>query len=335
MKPAACVCVDWGTTRCRLWAFDGDGRLLAERQNERGAATLNPAEYEAALEAALSERGEWGESGVAPDTPVVICGMAGARGGWSEAPYLDPPVQLATLAQAAVRVAAARRDVRILPGVAQRDARAPDVMRGEETLLLGAALRGAIRGVVCLPGTHSKWAQVETGVLRRFDTAMTGEVFALLADHSTLAPFVSSAQTAFAGSPSFSAAVREAIDAPERILQSLFSVRAQGVLMKDEANANANRLRARLSGLLIGLEIAAIKPITEQRHPITLISEGALATNYHHALTTAGIETHCHDAHKLARTGLYHAAQSLHPNALRKRDWRTSPARKPGACASV
>ena len=38
----------------------------------------------------------------------------------------------------------------------------------------------------CLPGTHSKWVEVEKGRIERFSTYMTGEVYAVLKQHSIL-----------------------------------------------------------------------------------------------------------------------------------------------------
>ena len=78
--------------------------------------------------------------------------------------------------------------VYIAPGVATRDERgAPDVMRGEETQILGAMKSsGAHSGLFVLPGTHSKWARVEAGCIVGFETFMTGEVFAVLKEHSVL-----------------------------------------------------------------------------------------------------------------------------------------------------
>ena len=299
-KDTAFYCVDWGTTSFRLWALDQVGEVLAERRNDLGMSKLTPADYETVLEAALAEMQAEDE------TPVVICGMAGAAQGWREAAYLDLPADLALLPGKAVRVTSAKRDVRILPGLAQRDAAAPDVIRGEETLLLGAYLERRIEGVVCLPGTHSKWTQIEAGRVTHFRTAMTGEVFALLAQRSTLSHFIATAEGDFADAPAFTAAVGQALRAPEQILNLLFSVRATPLLM---GAATADDMPARLSGLLIGLEIAGMKELTGQR--VTLIARGALARSYARALALADISfQHC-DAEAMVRSGLFHAARSI------------------------
>ena len=306
MTDLSLVAVDWGTTSFRLWALTGTGHLLSQRQGGLGMSRLKPADFQAVLAENLAALG------VGDRVPVIICGMAGAAQGWHEAPYVDLPVALTALPQHAVRVPGLRRDVRILPGLAQRTMAAPDVMRGEETLLLGALLTDAVDGAVCLPGTHSKWVQVQSGSVTGFSTATTGELFDLLANRSTLSHFIQAAQDGEKQAPAFEAAVRQALAAPERILQTLFSVRALPLLMGAD---QAGDLSARLSGLLIGLELSALRNAKPER--VTLISGGALTQNYRQAFQIAGIACHELDADQMARAGLFHAARAIWSYALK------------------
>ncbi|WP_417522860.1 2-dehydro-3-deoxygalactonokinase [Marinovum sp.] len=291
--------VDWGTSSFRLWAIGNEGQLLGERKGGQGMSTLTPAEYGPVLEAHLAALG------VGPEVPVLICGMAGARTGWHEARYLDLPLPLGDLAGAAIRVPGVARDIRILPGVARRDAERPDVMRGEETMLLGAALRCGVEGTICMPGTHSKWAQVTQGVLTRFETAMTGEAFALLSRQSTLSGFVG---TEF-DEGAFAAGVRAALAQPETVLRQLFHLRAGPLLELIEAAD----VGARLSGLLIGQEIAGA-PVGEEA--VTLIASGLLADRYTRALEIAGCTVRRLDADEAVRAGLAAAAAALWPTCI-------------------
>ena len=105
MSNAAVICVDWGTTSFRVWALDRQGDVLAERRNSQGMSAMKPADYEAVLEATLAELD------IAADVPAIVCGMAGAAQGWKEAPYLDIPADLATIADRAMRVPSTGRDV--------------------------------------------------------------------------------------------------------------------------------------------------------------------------------------------------------------------------------
>jgi len=135
--------------------------------------------------------------GAANDLPVVVCGMAGARQGWVEAGYIDTPAHLAFILERAVPVPGQSRDIRILPGIAQRNPKAPDVMRGEETQLLGAlGINAAGEAVVCIPGTHSKWARVSGGTVERFATFMTGELFSVVSRETILSHAVTGADEA-------------------------------------------------------------------------------------------------------------------------------------------
>ena len=176
---AAFVVVDWGTSSFRGWLMSATGETLAEsRGNEGMLHCAAGAGFAPVLDHHLARLG-------APEkVPVLICGMAGARQGWVEAPYIKTPTRLDALHEAAIRVASPG-DIRILPGIAQAQAGRPDVMRGEETQLLGVT-EPDFSGLVCIPGTHSKWVRIEDGCVVAFSTYMTGELFATLAQHSIL-----------------------------------------------------------------------------------------------------------------------------------------------------
>ena len=297
---AFCYAVDWGTSSFRLWALGADGRVLGERKSRSGMSVLQPAEFEAYLE---SEIGELGPNG---GIPAIVCGMAGAAQGWRQAPYLDVPASVDQIANHSINVEADNREVRILPGLAQRKSNAWDVMRGEETILLGAVLGKGIAGTACLPGTHSKWAQMSGGVINGFSTAMTGELFNLLATKSTLSHFIDQPGGDFSRDDLFLSAVAETIDSPERVLSALFSIRAAPLLQGREGIGS---LPARLSGLVIGLEIAGSRPHATE--PVALISDGALGNNYAAAFNVAGIKFDVFDSGELTRAGLFHAAKTL------------------------
>ncbi|MGY4457775.1 2-keto-3-deoxy-galactonokinase [Bradyrhizobium sp. LB13.1] len=154
MTEPAYVAVDWGTSSFRLWLIDRAGKVLTERRSDEGMLAAAKAGFPAVLQSHLA-------AVEAPShLPVLVCGMAGARTGWVEAGYVDTPALLSAVLKQAARVPGETRDIRILPGIAQRDTKAPDVMRGEETQLLGAlGLDTAGEALVCMPGTHSKWVR--------------------------------------------------------------------------------------------------------------------------------------------------------------------------------
>jgi 2-dehydro-3-deoxygalactonokinase len=237
--------------------------------------------------------------------PVVICGMAGARQGWVEAGYIDAPANLASILQRAVRVAGASRDIRILPGIAQRDPKAPDVMRGEETQLLGA-LGAEGEALVCMPGTHSKWANVRGGTVERFTTFMTGELFSAVSQQTILSLAVANADEAVE-SDTFKSAVTAAFETPALAANLLFRVRS-GQLLFGGGPAAA---REKISGTLIGLELAAGLAQDGSVRGITLVASGRLQELYRLAFDTLSVAVQSIDSDDAVRRGLALAAKTI------------------------
>ncbi|MGR4067261.1 2-dehydro-3-deoxygalactonokinase [Billgrantia sp. C5P2] len=296
-KRLAWIAVDWGSSNLRAWAVDGRGEVLSRGSSDKGMLALAAEGYEPAL---LETIGDWLPA--SGRVPVWVCGMAGARQGWQEAAYLPVPVGLGELAKAAVApvVNEPRLDVRLLPGLCQHADPAGhgfDVMRGEETQLAGLVAREpGFSGMVCLPGTHAKWAWLEEGAVIRFATHLTGELYRLLASQSVLKHSVADAELDAPGCrDAFVAAVREASAEPGRFGQQLFGLRAADLL--DDALprgvARHARLGARLSGLTIGLELAGMRHELSGA-AVTLIGSQALCSRYALALEALG-----HDSRRL------------------------------------
>lgn len=271
----AWIAVDWGTTHLRATAMAAAGPI-AQASSDDGMGVLKPAEFEPAL---LRLIGPWLASN--HSTPVIACGMVGSRQGWAEAKYRAvpcPPVAADALTR--VQTHDPRITVQIAPGLRQN---APaDVMRGEETQIAGAlALMPGFDGVMCLPGTHSKWVHVSAGEVVSFQTFMTGELFALLTTQSVLRHSI--APDGF-DDAAFDAGLSDALSRPERIAARLFTLRAEGLL----ADASPTSARSRLSGLLIGVELAAAKPYWLGQ-PVTLIGAETLCSHYARALMAQGL----------------------------------------------
>ncbi len=238
------IAVDWGTSHLRAWAMQGE-TVLDQAQCDQGMARVARGDFQTAL---LDLIEAW--LGDAP-TDVIACGMVGARQGWVEAPYAAVPST--PIPNAPIRVPDTDPRIRafVVPGLKQVSP--PDVMRGEETQIAGfLSGRQNWDGVLCLPGTHTKWVQVSAGEVISFRTFMTGELFELLRGHSVLKHSVGDGwdDTAFAE------AVADTLSKPENLAGRLFGLRAADLLL-DQGGAIA---RARLSGLLIGAELAATRP---------------------------------------------------------------------------
>ncbi|ERK16320.1 2-dehydro-3-deoxygalactonokinase [Pantoea sp. AS-PWVM4] len=290
---------DWGTSSFRLWLVDGQGKTLSEVRTHQGLGSMADRSFSRVLEQHLAELG------ASTDLPVLICGMAGSRQGWQDAGYSTVPLTVNELLLSPIRIAG-ERDIRILPGVCQRSP-AYDVMRGEETMLLGAVRSGQLKnGLIVMPGTHSKWVTLEDAVVTGFSTFMTGELFSLMSTHSILRHAVADAVGEIdEHSPAFIAAVKLMLSGGS-LTQQLFTVRSTTLLSDCTPAASASRL----SGLLIGAEIAACYQQTSQRH-VMLIASGSLTALYRQALTLAGFAVTLVDADEAVRAGLFQSAQTL------------------------
>jgi 2-dehydro-3-deoxygalactonokinase len=301
MTALAWLAADWGTTRLRLWAMAAGGDVLESRTAEAGMGRLDSP---AAFTEAFVEATEGWLSG-ARTLPVVVCGMAGAREGWQEAPYAPLATPLVELPALAVRVAAApaTADVRILPGLRQ-DA-PPDVIRGEETKLLGlVAHEPDLDAAVLLPGTHDKWVLVKDGQVRRFATTLTGETFAALSRHTVL-------RHTLAGDgwdeAAFTAAVDEARREPAGLLRRAFGLRASALLEGLEPAI----ARARLSGWLVGMEIGDVLELMGRPERVRIVGAPDQRQRYTNALARFGVETGPADAEALTLEGLRFAHHRL------------------------
>src|SRR5690606_26001122 len=258
-----------------------DGSVAFEKASPKGMGKLTREQFPAALAELLD--------GVVSSRPgpleVLICGMAGARQGWLEAPYLETPTDLRGLIAGAVRpemdgsnIAAA-----ILPGVCQK-AGADDVMRGEETQLLGlAALDPGFSGIVCMPGTHSKWAQLSGTRIERFSTAMTGELFEVLRTQSVLRHSLGGDLDGPGRPEGFAAGAEAGLEHPAQLLGTLFQVRAGSLLSGRQPDWCAGYL----SGLLIGTEIGSNRHLIGQQ-AVPLIGSSVLCALYAQVLGMIG-----------------------------------------------
>jgi 2-dehydro-3-deoxygalactonokinase len=300
MNQAEYVAVDWGTSSFRLWLIDRAGGVLQERRSQEGMMAAAKLGFAAVLQSHLDA------VGAASDLPVVICGMAGARQGWVEAGYIDTPAHLALILERAVPVPAQSRDIWILPGIAQRDPRAPDVMRGEETQLLGAlGVDAAGEAVVCIPGTHSKWARVSGGMVERFATFMTGELFSVVSRETILAHAVVGANEE--DTEAFKSAVIAAFETPALAASLLFRVRSSQLLY----GSSPSSAREKISGTLIGLELAAGLVGDQPKNGIVLVASGRLQVLYRLAFETLSVAVQSIDAEGAVRRGLSMAAEAI------------------------
>jgi 2-dehydro-3-deoxygalactonokinase len=277
MSATALIGLDWGTSNCRAFRIASDGAVQETRAAAKGILAVENGDFAAAFTALV---GDWLDAH--PEAPVLMSGMIGSRQGWVEAPYAELPADAAALAAALAPVPFAKRAVKIVPGLAgEALSGGRDVMRGEETQIIGAlaALDGR-SGVLCLPGTHSKWVAVECGRIMRFATFMTGEVYGVLREHSILGRLME-------GDAHDPAAFADGIARGRGqggLLHQLFAVRTDG-LFGTKAPAG---LASFLSGLLIGHEVRAARAAMPTAQ-VVLVGAAALTTRYRAALAAESV----------------------------------------------
>ncbi|MDK7028488.1 2-dehydro-3-deoxygalactonokinase [Klebsiella grimontii] len=264
------IAIDWGSTNLRAWLYQDD-QCLESRQSAAGVTRLN-GESPAAVFSEIT-RG-WRDGA----TPAVLAGMVGSNVGWKVAPYLPVPVDFSAIGQQLTSVG---DKVWIIPGLSvSRDAN-QNVMRGEETQLLGARMI-APSSVYVMPGTHCKWVQADRQQINDFRTVMTGELHYLLLRHSLVGAGLPE-QVSAPGA--FNAGLERGLHSPD-ILPWLFEVRASHVL----GSLPREQVGEFLSGLLIGAEVATLSE--RFRDPqVTIVGGEALANRYQQALSAIGRQT--------------------------------------------
>ena len=288
------IALDWGTSNLRAYAMQG-ATVLARANSDAGMSKLDPAGFEPALRDLIDP---WCHEGLGA---IIACGMVGSRQGWAEAPYRAVPC--APIAQGMTRITMQDgQPVHILSGLSQ--ATPPDVMRGEETQIAGfLSLNPQWDGVLCLPGTHTKWVHLSAGEVVSFQTFMTGEIFALLKDVSVLRHSVVPQTWDDAA---FQEAVADSLSHPERMAAKLFALRA-GDLLKLSRPEEA---RARLSGYLIGMEIAATRPYWLGQN-LAILGMNPQAQAYQSALSAQGLPATMVDSERATLAGLTVAHRQL------------------------
>ena len=287
MNDVVLLGVDWGSSSVRVFAIARDGTAAAVKRADDGIFT-GSGPFDARLRGHL---GDWLERW--PSAPILLCGMVGSDRGWVHAPYVAAPAGLSELAGALAPVRF-ERSARIVPGVSFASGETLEVMRGEETLLMGLS-KQASRGLVCLPGTHSKWSDLADGRITSFRTYMTGELRALLLGQGALATAVTQIDSHAALLAGIAAAREDA--APTR---TLFQARARRLLGRLAPEHTASFV----SGVLIGAEIAA----EAGAGAVLLAARGDLADAYGAALREARIDVSLVDPEPLAASGLLRIA---------------------------
>jgi 2-dehydro-3-deoxygalactonokinase len=282
MDSSVTIFGDWGTSRLRLYLRQG--KSVLDRRDGPGIGALTKSPRETFLDLV----GDWREAG---PSMALLCGMVGSRNGWREAAYAPCPAGAADIRERLLHIDVDGLPVAIVPGLSCRNALGgPDVMRGEETQILGALeldptlKRG--RRLLALPGTHTKWVVVEDGVIVSFLTAPVGELYALLREHSILAKAAGRRPATVPNlAEGFARGVARIVEqGPARLPHLIFETRSRQLLdglPKDEAMGF-------LSGLLIAGDTATTSSWFGDLGQVSLIGAPALSALYAQAIAAHG-----------------------------------------------
>ncbi|SHH12943.1 2-dehydro-3-deoxygalactonokinase [Cognatishimia maritima] len=291
MKRLSWIAVDWGNTHICAYAIGDSGEALDTAFADCDTAALHPSEFEDRLLAVISS---WlYENQV---TPVMISGVIGSAKSWSETAYLNVPcTPMDPTATVTIATSDQRILVRVMHGLCQT--RPEDVMRGEETRIAGfLSDRPDFKGAVCLPGMHSKWANIAAGQVQSFTTFMTGELFTILSDQSVLRHCTKSLGW---DDGVFLRAVESALLDPVSVTAKLFGLRAKALLN----GTPHDMLKAELSGLLVGAELVTLRAIWDGPK-VAIIGDREITRLYQIALNSRGCSPTVFDATKALIAGL-------------------------------
>lgn len=335
MTESLFIAGDWGTTHLRLYLFQhhpGQPLTILASQMGPGVAQLK-SQVESQVESNFEQvffdlAGHWLDKH--GPMPVILSGMVGSNIGWHAAPYIDCPASGKQIVAGRTAFNARGIEFSIISGLRTTNPLGtPDLMRGEELQLLG--WMGAVDGpentlksaqLVVLPGTHNKWALVRGGKIETFVTALTGELYSLLQNHSVL---IANAESADFSDDIFMQGVKLATTLESgQLLQALFATRSRQVLGKlSELHASSY-----LSGLLIGSDVVGSLALMEKEivgkqivgkqiaaiSSIVLIGDSALSRCYQLALESVGIKAELRDATEIAVSGYEAIYRALYPS---------------------
>lgn len=268
------VAIDWGTSTFRAWLIEHDqvSDFIETDQGVKNFVTGSHGDY--LLKVMSKWKGNFNF--------VISIGMIGSSIGMHETNFSKLPIDMQVLSTSLIKVPDYFPPIFIVPGITK----AGDVMRGEESQSLGTNVSN---GLVILPGTHSKWVKMNEGKIVDFQTYLTGELFALLRNHSTLSKATESSSQISPTNDFYAGLDSDSSD----ITHNLFTIRANWL-----QGRSPEASREFLSGLLVGAEIKSGKHWCDESKAVLVASE-SLTQIYVAALAHFGIRAEISDSKNL------------------------------------
>lgn len=294
------IVADWGSTNIRAFLYL-DGKQVEVKKSHEGVTVVRGKDCEGAFDRLTAQ---WFEK-YGP-MPTIMAGMVGSINGWTDAAYLDCPVDLGDLATQLTEVKHSKGyTIRIVPGICVRDPDNYNVIRGEETQLAGAFKLSPSK-VYIMPGTHCKWVLADGSKVKSFRTAMTGEMHSIMMQHSLIGLGAGEQETS---AEDFKRGLERGYF-ENNIVPRLFEIRGANIL----GGIKPSHVGEFLSGLLIGAEIASMQKIfqfTKEDSPLTVIANNFFFERYKQGLELAGLDGVQLDADTCFLEGIIPLANSL------------------------
>ena len=178
LKKIDWIAIDWGTTNFRAWFIKND-KVLKEVVKSNGIKNIPNKNFEDTLIKNINI-----PKNISSKIKIISCGMIGSKQGWLNSGY-EKSLHLKKNNLIKVKTKNRYLDFYIVKGLSQNNPY--DVIRGEETQVLGYLQNNKnFSGIICLPGTHSKWIKISNGKIIKFKTYMTGELFEIISNYSIL-----------------------------------------------------------------------------------------------------------------------------------------------------
>ena len=289
------VALDWGTSNFRAYLMDNNN-VIDQVSTQEGMKFIDQNEFEKIL---IKNIDAWNNKF---DIKVIIAsGMVGAKQGWIEVPYINSPCDIRNVNFKTLKILD-DANIHILSGVSQFNP--SDVMRGEETQIAGFLLNNVdFNGSICLPGTHSKWVNMNSYNIQEFTTFLTGELYEIVKKYSILNH---SLNTTELDDEIVKSSAKLIIENPSFISNKLFEIRADNLLK----NSNQTSNNSKLVGYLLGIELSGSRTYWEDKD-LVIIGSSNLNKYYELILNGRSNSIRLFNSSDMALNGLSFYKKSL------------------------
>ena len=265
--------IDWGTTNFRAHKYDLiKNKVISKIENNKGILNIKKkSEFLHILNETLVKLK------LSTKHYILLAGMVGSKKGLYEVPYIRIPTSLSNLSKKIITKSIQGIQINIIPGLVFRNKNYYDVIRGEETLVIGAIEKLNIKQncFLCCPGTHSKWIMIKNDIINSFSTYMTGDLYSAIKSNTILSQSLNEESEKF--SIIYFKHGLKFIKKNKTIISIIFKIRTMDLFSQNKSFER----KSFLSGLIIGLEMnEVLNKIKLFKSRVVLIANGPLTKLY-------------------------------------------------------